>query len=152
MGRAMHDFLRTYRALGYARILKHPRFGRRVGWHRDFPNGYMCTAESSFARAALCLDGMTEASGAIRFIPGSHAISDADARHEKADKVRHGLDDGAGVAADCEPGDVLLIHPKVLHGSPMNTTRQPRRNIILQAGTSTRFLNGKRESITGQPL
>ena len=60
--------------------IKHPRWGRALGWHRDHPNGYACPAASRFVRAMLCLDGMDETSDATTFVPGSHLIDDEAAR------------------------------------------------------------------------
>lgn len=31
---------------------------------------------------------------------------------------------------------MVLIHPKVLHGGPANTSARPRRNVVLQAGAA----------------
>lgn len=57
--------------------IKHPRFGRGVGWHRDYPDNYASPATSCFVRAMLCLDGMSETGGATAFLPGSHYLDDA---------------------------------------------------------------------------
>ena len=100
--------------------IKHPRWGRALGWHRDYPNGYACPAESRFVRAMLCLDGMDEASGATTFVPGSHRIGDEAARGEAGARVPPSPRDV--VAVRCAPGDLVLIHPKVLHGGGMNTS------------------------------
>lgn len=124
--------------------LKHPRFGRAIAWHRDFPNTYLCSEDASFVRLMFCLDGMTPDNGATRFLPGSHAVSDAHAREEKHSGFKH--------AHDALAGDMVVIHPKVVHGGPMNRGHRPRRNIVLQVGIAARTLVGERESITGRPL
>lgn len=111
--------------------IKHPRFGRGIGWHRDFPNLYASPAASGFARVMLCLDGMSAESGATAFVPGSHRLTDEEARAAPAGETPPA---GAVVLACCDPGDAVLIHPKVLHGGGMNSSARPRRNIVLQAG------------------
>lgn len=116
--------------------IKHPRFGRGIGWHRDFPNRYACTEGSRFIRAMVCLDGMSDTSGATAFLPGSHRIGDEEAvalfrAGERLPEPR-----GEIGYARCDPGDMVLIHPKVLHGGSMNRSPRPRRNIVLQAGNT----------------
>jgi hypothetical protein len=133
--------------------IKHPRFGRSIGWHRDFPNDYMCPASSCFVRLMLCLDGMDEAMGATRFLPGSHRLGDAEAIREKREGPRLRPADDAGVALDCEAGDLVAIHPKVLHGGGINRSGRMRRNLVLQIGLAGEALvTEAREEVTGRPL
>jgi hypothetical protein len=101
--------------------IKHPRFGRRINWHRDFPNQYVSPPTPRFLRLMICLDGMDPESGATAFVPGSHL----------------GLGDSAAPrTVSCGPGDMVLIHPEVLHGSEMNRSDRWRRNVIFQVGTA----------------
>ena len=130
--------------------IKHPHIGRRIAWHRDFPNRYITSPASDHMRIMVCLDGMAVDGGATRFIPGSHLISDEAAR--SASDARHELDPYAGEVAVCEPGSFVLIHPKVLHGSPINDSGKLRRNIVIQVGTRDARVIGEKESITGLPL
>ena len=133
--------------------IKQPLLGRTIRWHRDFPNDYLCGPRSDFLRLMICLDGMVEAGGATRFIPGSHLVEDSVAIEEKRKGRQKGrrsaLTELDGVAAECDPGDVVIIHPKVIHGSPANHSGGIRRNIIVQVGTSTGDLVGPSESVTG---
>ncbi|MBR0666417.1 phytanoyl-CoA dioxygenase family protein [Roseomonas hellenica] len=128
--------------------IKHPGFGRAIGWHRDFPNRYACPESSRFLRAMLCLDGMTEAGGATAFIPGSHRIGDAEARVLFAAGRAAPPAPGDAVLACCEPGDLVLIHPKVLHGGGINSAATLRRNIVLQAGDAAAPLLSRPEQET----
>lgn len=129
--------------------IKHPRWGRALGWHRDYPNRYACPAVSRFMRVMLCLDGMDESSGATTFVPGSHRIGDEEAIREVG--ARKAPPPGDIVAVCCAPGDLVLIHPKVLHGGGMNTSARPRRNVVLQVGDSAAPLIDppENESLTG---
>lgn len=131
--------------------IKQPRFGRSIAWHRDFPNRYICPPDGRFMRLMLCLDGMDEISGATMLLPGSHLLpfdppDDPEAIHRFAEA--HGAE---AVALCCAPGDVVLIHPKILHGGGMNISARPRRNLILQAGSSPPE-GPNRESRTGHRL
>lgn len=133
--------------------IKHPRFGRSIGWHRDFPNDYMCPASSSFVRLMLCLDGMDSGMGATRFLPGSHRLSDAQALSEKHDGSRPRPSDDAGMAQDCAAGDLVAIHPKVLHGGGINRSERMRRNVVLQIGMASEpLVTAEREKVTGRLL
>ncbi len=131
---------------------KHPRFGRAIGWHRDFPNGYLSGTDSRFLRVMVCLDGMAEHGGATRFLPGSHRVDDGYAIAEKRGGAKHRYAAHHGVAAACAPGDLVLIHPKVIHGGPANTSALPRRNVIVQVGVEGMELVGEQETVTGWSL
>lgn len=132
--------------------IKHSRFGRGIGWHRDFPNTYICTEGSDFMRLMLCLDGMDAETGATCFVPGSQQLSDAAARREKQ-QGRPPVDAQAAVTLQCAPGDLVAIHPKVLHGGGMNRGARPRRNLVLQVGrVQAALVTTQREAITGRPL
>ena len=133
--------------------IKHPRFGRAIGWHRDFPNDYMCPASSRFVRLMLCLDGMEDAMGATRFLPGSHVLPDEEALREKREGSRLRPSEDAGVLLHCAAGALVAIHPKVLHGGGGNRSDRMRRNVVLQVGlASDPLVTTEREGVTGRPL
>jgi phytanoyl-CoA hydroxylase len=133
--------------------IKHPRFGRSVAWHRDYMNDYACPATSQFVRVMLCLDGMSEYGGATQFIPGTHYLDDAMVTDHRP-PVGWQPTSSEIVKLCCNPGDLVLIHPKVLHGSGVNTSSLLRRNIVLQAGDAGAPLRNipAREAITGYRL
>lgn len=130
--------------------IKNPRFGRSIAWHRDYPNGYFCTQDSSFIRFMICLDGMSATSGATCFESGSHGISDQEARQQKQDGNRPSPDPARTCTVHCDPGQIVAIHPKVLHGGGMNTGTGMRRNLILQIGrVGAQTMVQATESLTG---
>ncbi|WP_149536789.1 phytanoyl-CoA dioxygenase family protein [Siccirubricoccus phaeus] len=133
--------------------IKHPHFGRSIGWHRDYPNGYAMPAGPCFVRVMLCLDGMSEAGGATTIIPGSHRLDDAAAADHRPSRGWQPAE-GAAVKVCCEPGDMVLIHPKVLHGGGMNTSSSPRRNIVMQIGDAAMPLWSvpQQEAVAGHRL
>ena len=136
--------------------IKHPRFGRAIGWHRDFPNTYICPEGPDFLRLMLCLDGMDEQTGATGFVPGTHRVSDEAAREAKRHEDAHGTsvpEPNTVQTVVCAPGDLVLIHPKVLHGGGMNTGTRPRRNVVIQIGRAAApLVTSYRESCTGLAL
>lgn len=130
--------------------IKNPRFGRSIAWHRDYPNGYFCNKDSSFIRLMICLDGMSTASGATCFDAGSHGISDQEAQQQKANGNWPGPDPAKTITLQCDPGQIVAIHPKVLHGGGMNTGTGMRRNVILQIGRpGAETVTQATESLTG---
>lgn len=108
--------------------MKRPLVGSGIGWHRDFPNRYICPQRPSFLRLMICLDGMDAENGATTFALGSHLLADrpdADAADaERSPQMR----------AICPPGSVVAIHPRVAHGGTPNPTARQRRNIVVQWG------------------
>jgi len=124
--------------------MKRERVGSGISWHRDFPNQYICPANSSFLRLMICLDGMDIENGATQFIQGSHQLTDIEARQadskEEADKA-----DGMIQTAICLPGSLVFISPKSLHGGPPNTSNRHRRNVIVQWGRTDDPITPKAE-------
>jgi ectoine hydroxylase-related dioxygenase (phytanoyl-CoA dioxygenase family) len=131
--------------------IKHPRFGRSISWHRDFPNSYVCTARARFVRLMLSLDGMDPDSGATAFVPGSHLVDDAEAA--AAGSARRLAEEQAGrvLTVVCAPGDMVVVHPKVVHGGGGNRSDRWRRNLIVQIGDADEPVTvaEQRTSVTG---
>ncbi|UUX50800.1 phytanoyl-CoA dioxygenase family protein [Nisaea acidiphila] len=118
---------------------KAPSIGSGINWHRDFPNKYICPAEPLMVRTMICLDGMSEETGATQFFSGSHLP-------ETGSGSRH-----RSISAACAPGAVVAIHPLVLHGGAPNASESPRRNIIVQWGAADcPLVTEMRESLTGK--
>ena len=69
------------------------------------------------------------------FVPGPHLIDDEAARGEPGGGAPPSSGDVEAVR--CGPGDLVLIHPKVLHCGGMHMSRRPRRNVVLQARDAT---------------
>lgn len=89
--------------------------------HRDQPDA---TPGTTVQLHVVCaLDAFTEASGATRFVPGSHLrpgrwVPDASERASLADETRTVL---------AEPGGVVAFDAAVLHAAGANRTERPRR-------------------------
>jgi ectoine hydroxylase-related dioxygenase (phytanoyl-CoA dioxygenase family) len=87
----------------------------------------------------LAIDRQTAANGALRVIPRSHlngylGLSEDGTIMTGAtpdeDLVRVGLDPGAAVTCEMEPGDLLLWTLYTVHGSAPNVSREDRRFMI----------------------
>jgi ectoine hydroxylase-related dioxygenase (phytanoyl-CoA dioxygenase family) len=110
---------------------KEPHATKPAPWHQDAP--YFPLKGKQILRMWVPFDRVTAESGAVHYLKGSHdwgvvyhprgykTISeyqpDFDADYDKYDWL----------IGEAEPGDVLLHHPKVVHGSYGNTTGRFRR-------------------------
>lgn len=121
--------------------MKRRQVGSGIAWHRDFPNRYICPADSSFLRLMICLDGMSAENGATEFIPGSHLLSDSEAASANATQDAKSTETRK-VSVSCPPGSIVFIHPKVVHGGPPNASGRHRRNLVAQWGCNA-ALHGK---------
>jgi len=113
------DFISLYESL----VFKLPGHGSSVPWHRD---DHSITGRERVFNIDIYPDRSTVENSCVWVIPGSHLWE-----KERADAmVARGQEDfnlPGAVPAEMEPGDVLLHHVKVLHGSTVNTSRELRR-------------------------
>lgn len=113
-------------------IYKSPGADQPTPWHQDEPQWPLTGRQMS--SAWLCLEPVTRATGALRFVAGTHrgpmhipyvpaaqrAALEADMHHFTggpipaidADPERYRV-----LSFDCEPGDVVLFHPRAIHGA-----------------------------------
>jgi phytanoyl-CoA hydroxylase len=128
--------------------VKSAHVGSKVGWHRDWPNKYLCGRTSNQVRLMLCLDGMRKGEGALEVVRGSHAIRD---EAVKATSLRGRVWRDEDIdTIECPPGALVVVHPKIVHGSGPNRSPRPRRNILMQWGGPGCVLAGEaRELHTG---
>jgi hypothetical protein len=113
------DFIPCYESL----VFKLPGRGSSVPWHRD---GNPVVGDERIFNIDIYPDRSTVANSCVWVVPGSHLWE-----KERADEMvaRGRLDFHLpdAVPAEVEPGDVLLHHVKVLHGSTVNTSPELRR-------------------------
>jgi phytanoyl-CoA hydroxylase len=113
------DFIPLWEAL----VFKIPKSGSSVPWHRDdgSPNG----GERVF-NIDIYPDYSTVENSCVWCVPGSHKWEKAKA-DEWVERGRTDFNLPGAVPAEMEPGDVLLHHVKVLHGSTINQSNTLRR-------------------------
>jgi phytanoyl-CoA hydroxylase len=113
------DFIPCYESL----VFKLPGHGSSVPWHRD---GNAVIADERVFNIDIYPDRSTVANSCVWVIPGSHKWE-----HERAMEMvargRETFELPGAVPAEMEPGDVLLHHVKVLHGSTENRSDELRR-------------------------
>jgi hypothetical protein len=113
------DFVPCYESL----VFKLPGAGSSVPWHRD---GNTPQGDERIFNIDIYPDRSTVANSCVWVIPGSHKWESAEAI-VWAKRGREEFALPGAVPAETEPGDVLLHHTKVLHGSAVNTSSELRR-------------------------
>jgi phytanoyl-CoA hydroxylase len=113
------DFIPCFEAL----VFKLPGNGSSVPWHRD---GKAESGNERIFNIDIYPDHSTVDNSCVWVIPGSHMwpVGQADEMVARG-KERFDLPDA--VPAEVTPGDVLLHHTRVLHGSTVNTSDTLRR-------------------------
>ncbi|MCG9129817.1 phytanoyl-CoA dioxygenase family protein [Candidatus Poribacteria bacterium] len=121
------DFIPCYESL----VFKLPKNGSSVRWHRD---GNAIRENLPIFNVDIYIDHSTVENGCVWVIPGSHLWGIEEAQ-EIIDQGEANFDRSDAVPAEVEPGDILLHHTKVLHGSKINTTDTLRRVIYFDQRT-----------------
>jgi ectoine hydroxylase-related dioxygenase (phytanoyl-CoA dioxygenase family) len=106
-------------------VFKQAGDGERIPWHQD---AVQPSDRFRIFNFDLYLDASRAGAGALRVIPGSHrARQDVCAIAE-----RYGWEHPDAVETELEPGDVLLHHVMVVHGSPPTVGKALRRTIYYE--------------------
>lgn len=113
------DFIPCYESL----VFKLPANGSSVPWHRD---GNALTGDERIFNIDVYPDRSTVENSCVWVIPGSHRWEPERAA-AMVERGRRDFDLPDAVPAEMEPGDVLLHHVKVLHGSRQNHSGELRR-------------------------
>lgn len=113
------DLVPCYESL----VFKLPGNGSSVPWHRD---GNTAAGDERIFNVDVYLDRSTVENACVWVVPGSHRW-EAERARELAERGREQFRLPGAVPAEMEPGDVLLHHTRVLHGSDVNTSRELRR-------------------------
>lgn len=113
------DFIPCFESL----VFKLPGNGSSVPWHRD---GNANTGPERIFNIDVYPDHSTVANSCVWVVPGSH-LWEFDRAMEMAQRGRENFDLPGAVPAEMNPGDVLLHHVKVLHGSTQNHSNELRR-------------------------
>ncbi len=133
----------------FSNVTRKPAYvGPKINWHRDYPNRYICPqASSHFFRVLIPLEGMNEENACTEIIPRSHEITDVEAIQQE--KLRN-FDTSASIPLETQIGDMVIIHPKLLHGGRENRSMRGRTLVVIQFGAKTdAFLYWHEELFTG---
>ncbi len=119
------DFVPLWEAL----VFKLPGNGSSVPWHRDDQS---IIGEERVFNIDIYPDRSTVENSCVWVVPGSHRW-DQQKADQWAERGRRDFDLPGAVPAEVEPGDVLLHHVKVLHGSAVNRSGALRRVIYFDS-------------------
>jgi ectoine hydroxylase-related dioxygenase (phytanoyl-CoA dioxygenase family) len=106
--------------------------GDQFGWHQDIvfrvPKEDFDGVEENYLQTIICVDAMGPDSGAIEFIPGSHRLGNLNLLKSDVDPAlrRFVRGDRYGTKICASPGDVIVWHSLVIHGSEPNESGRPR--------------------------
>jgi len=118
-------------------FIKAPRSESYVSWHQDLR--YWGLDSDGEVSAWLALSDVTEASGCMRFVPGSHkgellAHRDSFAEDNfltRGQEAAIEVEEAATLPVPLAPGQVSLHHGKLLHGSGPNRSDGPRIGLAI---------------------
>lgn len=122
-------------------LVKEPDTAERTSWHQDL--GYFHVDGTQMCTTWCPLDPATSASGAMRFVRGSHRdgalyrpnlfVND-DPLPDTEGRAVPDIDGGAYdvVSFDLEPGDITVHHARTLHAAGGNRSQTTRRAISVR--------------------
>jgi ectoine hydroxylase-related dioxygenase (phytanoyl-CoA dioxygenase family) len=122
------DFIPCFESL----VFKLPGHGSSVPWHRD---GNVEFGNERIFNIDIYGDRSTVDNSCVWVIPGSH-LWEAERADAMVKRGRSDFDLPGAVPAEVEPGDVLLHHTKVLHGSTVNSSQELRRVVYFDNRTA----------------
>jgi len=117
---------------------KLPNDGVKFDWHQDVKNRRTfdpawedLNHKGSFVQTMIAIDPMTVKNGTIHYVPKSHARGDLflDKINDLKELNRVGELDKA-VPILLNPGDIVFMHPYLIHGSQPNESSLSRRLFI----------------------
>lgn len=110
-------------------MVKPPEKGAAFPMHQDYP--YFPHEKHTMMLASIHLDQTNEENGCVFVIPGSHKLGPLP--HVGSHYLNHKeYPIQSGIPCLAEAGDVLFFNYLTIHGSPINGSDRPRRNVLVQ--------------------
>lgn len=110
-------------------LVKPPEKGAAFPMHQDYP--YFPHANHTMLAASIHLDDADLENGCLRVIPGSH--KEGPLAHVGAHYLNHKeYPISMGTTCEAKAGDVLFFNYLTIHGSDVNRSSRPRRNVLFQ--------------------
>lgn len=124
---------------GVEYFIKEPGAGKIVSWHQDLTYWGMDGTDHE-ATAWVALSPATEASGCMKFVPGSHRQAivphvdtfAADNLLSRGQEIAVEVDEAQAVAAALQPGQMSLHHGRLFHASGPNVTGDRRIGFVVR--------------------
>ena len=124
-------------ALGTSFFIKEPKTRAYVSWHQDLH--YWGLEGDDEITAWVALSPATRASGAMRFVPGSHTeiVAHQDTFHSdnlltRGQEIAVEVDEEDAVDVELAPGEMSIHHGRLFHASDPNTTDDRRIGLAIR--------------------
>jgi phytanoyl-CoA hydroxylase len=118
--------------------LKLPRVGGAFPYHQDesflFGDALRRVQQFGGVNLVIALDPMDDENGGFEVLGRTHQGPLLDATYDTSSMNAGLFDESRRVLAPLSPGDALLFHPRLAHGSGPNRSERPRRLITLWFG------------------
>lgn len=115
--------------------LKAPRVGSGFPWHQDaaFVAWQQRDAIAKYggANLVIALDRADEVNGGFEVLSGTHRGGGVDFAYDTADTNAGVFDESRRTLIPLDPGDAVVFHPYLAHGSGPNPSPQQRRLVAL---------------------
>jgi phytanoyl-CoA hydroxylase len=108
-------------------LVKPPEKGAPFPMHQDYP--YFPHERHTVLAASVHLDDTDLENGCLRVVPGSHRQGPLEVEGE-SNTLDVPLEDGTPLPAAA--GDVVFFNYLTIHGSGVNASTRPRRNVLFQ--------------------
>lgn len=141
----------------WVQLLYKPKGGGEtiVGWHQDWTYWHSTWEESSeLLTAWFALGDVSEKSGPMKFVPGSHRwknVGGGDFFSQNVAQSSFSVPEGQvwrEISAVMHAGGLSLHHKLTLHGSGQNTSNDPRCSLAIHLRTDkSRPLGGGRKGL-----
>ncbi len=120
-------------------FIKEPHTHKIVSWHQDLTYWGMDGSDHEVT-AWVALSPATEASGCMKFVPGSHKqqiVPHTDTFSEdnllsRGQEIAVDVDEADAIAAALQPGEMSLHHGRLFHASGPNTTDERRIGLVMR--------------------
>lgn len=114
-------------------MTKHPGYSSATLWHQDIR--YWSFDRPELISVWLALGAETEENGALKVIPGSHAMNIDRGRLDRDLFLRPELADNAALieraqTVPLEAGDVLFFHCRLFHAAGKNLTDEVKLSVV----------------------
>jgi phytanoyl-CoA hydroxylase len=128
-------------------LMKAAHDGTPIPWHQDWGYWRHYSRQPTQVNCMLAIDPATEANGAVRFVPGSHAAGAVEHQDLLSSSFNIGLEGGLDAFPNemmtMEPGDGVFFGALVIHGSGANRSALDRR-------ANTFAYDGRGNQLTGE--
>ena len=115
--------------------LKAPRIGTGFPWHQDVAfiawQQRHAIAEFGGANLVIALDRADEVNGGFEVLSGTHACGAVDFDYDTSQTNAGVFDESRRTLIPLDPGDAVIFHPHLAHGSGPNASPLQRRLLAL---------------------